>query len=145
MPGVLAAGFVSVGKKGEGTRMILGVGLDIIEVERIRAAFKRHGERFARRILREAEVTYCLSQIDPSPSLAARFAAKEAVSKAFGTGIGAELGWHDIEVERLPTGQPQVRLHGGGARLLMERGGRVVHLSLSHSAGHAAAVAILEN
>jgi len=125
--------------------MILGVGFDIIEVERIRAAWKRHGERFARRILREAEVAYCLAQADPVPSLAARFAAKQAVSKAFGTGIGAELGWQAIEIERLPSGQPQVRLHDDGARLLVERGGRRVHLSLSHSAGHAAAVAILEN
>jgi holo-[acyl-carrier protein] synthase len=125
--------------------MILGIGFDIIEVERIRKAWKCHGERFARRILRDAEMNYCIAQADPGPSLAARFAAKEAVSKAFGTGIGVDLGWQDIEIDRLPSGQPVLRLHDKGARLLVERGGRIIHLSLSHSAGHAAAVAILES
>ena len=125
--------------------MILGLGIDLVELDRIREVWKRYGERFARRILRESEVAHCLAQSDPVPSLAARFAAKEAVSKAFGTGIGAELGWQDIEIERQPSGQPTVRLHDGGARLLESRGGRIVHLSLTHSSGHAAAVAILEN
>jgi holo-[acyl-carrier protein] synthase len=125
--------------------MILGLGIDVVELSRIREVWQRHGERFARRILRESEVAYCLAQSDPVPSLAARFAAKEAVSKAFGTGIGAELGWQDIEVVRQPSGQPAICLHDGGARLLESRGGRVVHLSLTHSAVHAAAVAILEN
>ncbi len=125
--------------------MILGVGIDIIEVDRIRQAWRQHGERFLHRILLQAEADYCSTQSDPGPSLAARFAAKEAVSKAFGTGIGAALGWHDIEVLRQPSGQPQILLHGKGARLLQERGGRLVHLSLSHSAGQAVAMAILES
>jgi holo-[acyl-carrier protein] synthase len=125
--------------------MILGLGIDVVELGRIREVWQRHGERFARRILRESEFAYCLVQSDPVPSLAARFAAKEAVSKAFGTGIGAELGWQDIEVVRQPSGQPIICLHDGGARLLESRGGRIVHLSLTHSAVHAAAVAILEN
>lgn len=125
--------------------MILGLGIDIIEVERIRDIWKRHGERFARRILRESELAYCLSHSDPAPCLAVRFAAKEAVSKAFGTGIGAELNWQDIEVERLASGQPSIRLHDAGARLLEARGAVRVLLSLTHSTGHAAAVAILEN
>lgn len=125
--------------------MILGLGIDVVELDRIREVWQRHGERFARRILRESEAAYCLAQSDPVPSLAARFAAKEAVSKAFGTGIGAELGWQDIEVVRHASGQPAICLHDGGARLLESRGGRIVHLSLTHSAVHAAAVAILEN
>jgi holo-[acyl-carrier protein] synthase len=125
--------------------MILGLGIDIIEVERIREVWKRHGERFARRILRDSELAYCLAHSDPAPCLAVRFAAKEAVSKAFGTGIGAELNWQDIEVERLPSGQPVIRLHDAGARLMESRGATRVHLSLTHSTGHAAAVAILEN
>ena len=70
------------------------------------------GERFARRILCPAEYDYCFSHTDPSTHVAARFAAKEAVSKAFGTGIGTELGWLDIEVIRLESGSTQVRLQG---------------------------------
>lgn len=125
--------------------MILGVGIDLVEVARIRALWEEHGERFLHRFLRPEEARYCLAHRDPAPGIAARFAAKEAVSKAFGTGIGAELGWLDIEVGHLPGGQPIIRLHDNGARLLEKRGGRHVHLSLTHTAGHASAVAILEN
>lgn len=125
--------------------MILGVGIDIVEVERIRLAWREHGERFVHRFLRAEEVAYCLSHADPAPSMAARFAAKEAVSKAFGTGIGGEIGWHDIEVVRDGAGRPAVVLHEKGARLLAERGARTVHLSLTHAQAYASAVAILEN
>src|SRR5688572_28011980 len=125
--------------------MILGTGIDIIEVARIKASHERFGERFLQRILRPAEIAYCLSHKESAPFLAARFAAKEAISKAFGTGIGAHLGWRDMEVDRKPTGEPFVILHDGGLTLLRERGARIVHLSLSHTASHAAAVAVLEN
>ncbi len=125
--------------------MILGVGIDIIEVERIRASHERFGERFLKRILRPDEIGYCFTHAQPAPFLAARFAAKEAISKAFGTGIGSQLGWQDMEVKRMESGQPYVVLHGNGASLLASRGGRIVHLSLSHTAAHAAAVAILES
>jgi holo-[acyl-carrier protein] synthase len=124
--------------------MILGVGIDIIEVARIRASHERFGERFLKRVLRSNESAYCLSHKNPAPFLAARFAAKEAVSKAFGTGIGSQLGWQDIEVKHRESGQPFVVLHGGGQKLLEQRGGRIVHLSLSHTDNYAAAVAILE-
>ena len=124
--------------------MILGTGIDIIEVDRIRRSHERYGERFTGRILRPAEIAYCLSHRDPAPFLAARFAAKEAISKAFGTGIGGQLGWQDMEVGRRDSGEPFVILHGGGHRLLEERGATRVHLSLSHTLNHASAVAILE-
>ena len=124
--------------------MILGLGIDIIEVDRIRAAHQRHGERFANRILHPAEIAYCLSHKDPAPFLAARFAAKEAISKAFGTGIGAQLGWHDLEVRRKDSGEPFVVLHGGGEKLLVARRARAVLISLSHTQTYAAAVAVLE-
>lgn len=124
--------------------MILGTGIDIIEVSRVTAAYERHGERFVNRILRPAEIAYALSHKKPGPFLAARFAAKEAVSKAFGTGIGAQLGWQDIEVCRKETGEPYVVLHDSGARLLEARGAQVVHLSLSHTENYAAAMAVLE-
>jgi holo-[acyl-carrier protein] synthase len=125
--------------------MILGTGIDIIEVSRIAASFEKFGERFLNRILKPAEIAYALSHKNPAPFLAARFAAKEAVSKAFGTGIGKHLGWQDMEVGRKESGEPFVILHGGGLKLLQDRGGRIVHLSLSHTEQYAAAVAILES
>lgn len=125
--------------------MILGVGIDIIEVARIQASFEKFGERFLNRILHPNEIRYCLSHRMPAPFLAARFAAKEAISKAFGTGIGAQLGWRDMEVGRHESGQPFVILHGDGQKLLQDRGGRDVLLSLSHTQAHATAVAILES
>ncbi len=91
------------------------------------------------------EIAYCLSHKSPAPFLAARFAAKEAISKAFGTGIGAQLGWQDMEVGRRESGEPFVILHGNGPKLLEKRGGRIVLISLSHTAQHATAVAILES
>src|SRR5882672_2385057 len=125
--------------------MILGTGIDIIEVARIAASYEKFGERFVNRILKPAEIAYALSHKNPAPFLAARFAAKEAISKAFGTGIGKQLGWQDMEVGRKDSGEPYVILHGGGLLLLQERGGRIVHLSLSHTGHHAVAMAILEN
>src|SRR5436309_3539278 len=124
--------------------MILGTGIDIIEVARIRASYEKFGERFLNRILRPAEIVYCLSHRNPAPFFAARFAAKEAISKAFGTGIGGQLGWQDMEVGRKESGQPFVILHAGGQKLLEQRGGGRFHLSLSHTENYAAAVAILE-
>lgn len=125
--------------------MILGTGIDLIEVSRIQASFERFGERFLRRVLRPAEIDYCLTHKFPAPHLAARFAAKEAVSKAFGTGIGGQLGWQDIEVGRHASGEPFVILHDKGLQLLEQRGGRCVHLSLSHTENYATAMAILES
>jgi len=124
--------------------MILGVGIDIIEVARVQAAYEKFGERFLNRILHPSETTYCLSHKSPAPFLAGRFAAKEAISKAFGTGIGAQLGWRDMELMRRESGEPYVLLHEGGQRLLQARGAKAVHISLSHTEDYAAAVAVLE-
>ena len=124
--------------------MILGTGIDIIEVARVAASYEKFGERFLKRILRPAETAYCLTHKNPAPFLAARFAAKEAVSKAFGTGIGAQLGWQDIEVGRKDSGEPFVILHDDGLKLLAARGAQRFHLSLSHTENYAAAVAIME-
>src|SRR5437879_12784711 len=124
--------------------MILGIGIDIIEVARIQASYERFGERFLKRILHPNEISYCLSHRVPAPFLAARFAAKEAISKAFGTGIGAQLGWQDMEIGRKDSGEPFVILHEAARRLLEARGGGAVLVSLSHTQAHATAVAILE-
>ena len=125
--------------------MILGLGIDIIEVARIQASHEKFGERFLSRILHPNEISYCLSYKAPGPFLAARFAAKEAISKAFGTGIGAQLSWHDMELGRKESGEPFVILHEGGQTLLKARGGVRVLISLSHTQVYAAAVAILES
>jgi holo-[acyl-carrier protein] synthase len=124
--------------------MILGVGIDIIEVSRIRASHEKFGDRFLNRILRPAEIAYSLSHRDPAPFLAARFAAKEAISKAFGTGIGAQLGWQDMEVGRKESGEPFVILHDGGQALFERCRGTRFHLSLSHTQNYATAMAVLE-
>src|ERR1041385_8066346 len=113
--------------------MILGTGIDLIEVARIAASHEKFGDRFLQRILRPAEIAYCVSHKKPAPFFAARFAAKEAVSKAFGTGIGSQLGWQDIEVGRKESGEPFVILHDDGLKLLATRGAQRFHLSLSHT------------
>ena len=125
--------------------MILGTGIDIIEVARIAASHEKFGERFLNRILLPAEIAYCLSHRRPAPFLAARFAAKEAVSKAFGTGIGKPLGWQDIEIRRHESGEPFVVLHGKGEELFAARGAKKIHISLTHTENYAAATAILES
>ena len=124
--------------------MILGTGIDIIEVARIASSYEKFGARFVNRVLVADEIAYCLSHKNPAPFLAVRFAAKEAVSKAFGTGIGAQLGWQDMEIRRQESGEPFVVLHGKGVELLAARGAQRVHVSLSHTEHYAAATAILE-
>ena len=124
--------------------MILGTGIDLIEVVRIASAFEKFGDRFVNRILLPEEMAYCLQHRQPGPFLAARFAAKEAISKAFGTGIGAALGWQDMEIRRKESGEPFVVLHGKGQELFAARGAKKIHLSLTHTENYAAATAILE-
>src|SRR5580698_6130428 len=109
--------------------MILGTGIDIIEVARIASSYEKFGERFLNRILLPDEIAYCLTHRRPAPFLAARFAAKEAISKAFGTGIGAQLGWHHMEIRRKESGEPFVVLHGQGRELLEARAAKKVHIS----------------
>jgi holo-[acyl-carrier protein] synthase len=124
--------------------MILGIGIDIIEVTRIQASHERFGKRFLNRVLLANEIAYCLSYKNPAPFLAARFAAKEAISKAFGTGIGAALGWRDMEIRRKESGEPFVILHGKGEKLFAARGAKQLLVSLSHTKDYAAATAVLE-
>ncbi len=124
--------------------MILGVGVDIIEVSRIQSSFEKFGDRFLNRILLPEEVRYCLSHRLPGPHLAARFAAKEAISNAFGTGIGAALGWRDMEILRKESGEPYVVLHGLGQKLFESRKAGRLLISLSHTQSHAVSIAVLE-
>lgn len=123
--------------------MLIGLGADIIEIARIRSVLLRHGDRFIERILTDEERTYCGSMAHPHKHIAARFAAKEAVSKSFSTGIGAELGWKSISVYHGPRHEPLVRLDEKGRALLAAVGATQVLLTLSHTENYALAVAAL--
>jgi holo-[acyl-carrier protein] synthase len=122
---------------------ILGTGVDIVETARIRDSISRFGDRFLHRCFLPDEVAYCQQMKFPERHFAARFAAKEAISKAFGTGISGELGWRDMEVCRQPSGEPFVKLHGQGAELARTRGMTGLFISLSHCEEYAVAQAIL--
>lgn len=122
---------------------VLGVGVDLVEVERIRKSRENHGDHFLEKVFTEEEREYCLGMSDPDPHLAARFAAKEAVSKAFGTGIGAEIGWRSVSVARDPNGAPLVKLDDQATAKLNSLGGSKVLISLSHLTNQAAAFAVV--
>lgn len=122
---------------------VLGIGIDIVETERIDQSLEKFGERFLKRVFHPDEIAYAKSMKFPALHLAARFAAKEAISKAFGTGIGKQLGWTDMEIRRKESGEPYAVLHGKGAELAARRGVSQVMVSLSHCKAYSAASAIL--
>ena len=123
--------------------LIVGIGTDIIEIDRVRAVWERHGERFLRRVFTKGEQEYCLKKKRNSiESLAGRFAAKEAVMKALGHGQGQGILWKEIEVLRADTGKPSIRLTGGAAEIAERQGVSVMHISISHCKEYATAYAI---
>jgi holo-[acyl-carrier protein] synthase len=124
--------------------VILGIGIDLVSVERIRLLRERRGPRGLERLFTPRELAHCLLHTGPDPSLAARVAAKEAYYKAVGTGVGAHGGWRDVEVARRDNGRPLLILHGAAARHARERGVRRVHLALTHTSDVAAATVTLE-
>ena len=123
--------------------VLLGLGCDVIEVARVRGVAERQGERFLARVYTEEERAYCLGRANPYNHLAARFAAKEAVSKCFTTGIGAELAWKSVSVYHGARHEPLVRLDERGEALRRRLGATHVLLSLSHTDTVAMAVAAL--
>src|SRR5436853_5087055 len=123
---------------------ILGIGVDLVENARIEHSLDRFGQRFLQRVFTAGEIEYSQSMKYPARHLAARFAAKEAVSKAFGTGIGKTMGWKDIDVRRKSSGEPYVVLEGGAKKLAAERKVSKVSISLSHTEHHAMAVIVVE-
>jgi holo-[acyl-carrier protein] synthase len=125
--------------------MIVGTGIDIAEVPRIREAIERHGERFLKRIFTEGEIQYCESKANRVERYAARFAAKEAGMKAIGTGWNHGVRWRDIEVARKPGGRPTLLLHGKAAEFAAKLGATNIALSLTHTAEEAMAQVILES
>lgn len=123
--------------------ILIGLGADVIEVERVRGVLERQGERFLNRVFTDEERAYCSAMKFPHKHYAARFAAKEAVSKCFSTGIGAELGWRSVSIYHGDRHQPLVRLDEQGAALLRHVGATHVHITLSHTDTVAMAVAAL--
>lgn len=125
------------------TPFLKGIGVDIVEISRIETAIARQGKAFIERVFLPSEQAYCDPHRQPSRSYAARFAAKEAVAKAFGTGIGASVSWLDIEVCRTEAGAPFIVLHGTAAETATTRGVTQILLSLSHSEHYAVANVVL--
>lgn len=122
---------------------LLGIGIDVVEVARIEQSITEFGQKFLDRIFTTAEQDYCQRQKRCQIHYAARFAAKEAVSKAFGTGIGKDIGWLDLEVVRRPSGEPEIVLGGRAKAFAEERRVSAIKVSLTHAEHYAAANAVV--
>jgi holo-[acyl-carrier protein] synthase len=125
--------------------MIVGTGIDLAEVPRIRQSIERFGDRFLERVFTAGEISYCDSKANRMERYAARFAAKEAAMKALGTGWSQGVRWRDCEVTRLPGGRPTISFHGKAAAFAAKLGVKNAALSLSHTAEQAIAQVILES
>jgi holo-[acyl-carrier protein] synthase len=125
--------------------VIVGTGVDLAEVDRIRNAIERHGRRFIERIYTPAEIAYVERKANRYERYAARFAAKEAGMKAIGTGWKRGVRWRDFEVKNLPSGRPTLEFHGVAAGFADSLGVRNVALSITHTAAQAMAIVILES
>jgi holo-[acyl-carrier protein] synthase len=121
--------------------MIRGIGVDIVDIERIRALVDGEGDRFLLKVFTTAEITYCNSKARRHQHFAARFAAKEAVSKALATGWAGDFRWKDVEVTNDPSGLPRIALHG---QLREHVGPARIQISLSHADNHVVAMAVIE-
>lgn len=121
--------------------MIRGIGVDIVDIDRIRRLVEAEGERFLTKVFTETEIQYCNGKARRHQHFAARFAAKEAVSKALATGWAGDFRWKDVEVTNDPTGQPRVSLHG---QLREHIGSAHIRISLSHADNHVVAMAVIE-
>ena len=126
--------------------MILGTGIDMVEIERVARSVERYGNRFLERVYTAAEIAYCQrKRRNAAESFAARFAAKEAAAKALGTGIGFGVTWREMEVGREPAGRPLLLLHGRAAEIAAALGVRNRSLSITHTATQSMALVILED
>jgi holo-[acyl-carrier protein] synthase len=124
--------------------MIAGIGVDVVDIARVQALLDRHGERFLRRVYTEEEAAYAMGGANKAERLAGRFAVKEAVMKALGTGKSQGILWRDVETVRGRLGKPEVRLHGHAVKWLKVRGWGAVHASITHEGGKAVAFVIIE-
>ena len=125
--------------------MVIGLGTDLTEIERVERSIARFGDRFLERVFTARERAYCMRKKTSGESFAARFAAKEAGAKALGTGIGRGVVWHDFEVRREPGQRPTLHLSGRAAELARGLGVVQVSLSLTHTRGLAMAVVVMES
>ena len=125
--------------------MIVGTGIDLVEIGRIERAIARYGAHFLERVYTRAEQEYCLRKRNSAESFAARFAAKEAAAKALGTGIGYGVTWREIEVAREPGGRPNIRFHGRAAQIAAHLGVARTSLSISHTDALALASVVAED
>jgi len=125
--------------------VIIGSGVDLCEVDRMREAIERHGDRFKNRVFTDREIAYAESKANRFERYAARFAAKEAGMKALGTGWRGGLGWRDLEVTNLHSGRPTLAFHGKAGEIAEKLGVRNVALSITHTAEQAMAMVILED
>jgi holo-[acyl-carrier protein] synthase len=123
---------------------VIGIGIDLVECTRIQHSLDRFGEKFLRRVFTEGEIEYSMSMKFPARHLAARFAAKEAVSKAFGTGIGKAMGWRNIDIRKKKSGEPFLVFSGPAQELAAKRGVASALITLSHTNHHAMACVVLE-
>jgi holo-[acyl-carrier protein] synthase len=123
---------------------VIGIGVDLVECARIQHSLDRFGERFLHRVFTDGEIEYSLSMKFPARHLAARFAGKEAVSKAFGTGIGKAMGWRNIDIQKKPSGEPFLVFSGPAQELARQRGITSALISLSHTDRHAIACVVLD-
>jgi len=124
--------------------MITGIGIDVVQNERIRDSIHRFGDRFLNRIYTEGEIEYCKKCAQPEIHYAARFAAKEAAFKALGTGWAAGVKWKDVEIVRMPSGKPELHLHGEASTFAASGGAKRFYVSLTHDQLVSCAVVILE-
>ena len=124
--------------------MIVGVGIDLEEVERVRKSIERHGERFLQRVYTSGERAYAEAAANRYERYTARFAAKEAAMKALGTGWDHGVGWSDVEIVNDEAGRPHLELHGRAKEAAEAQGATRFHVSLSHTRGMAVAQVILE-
>jgi holo-[acyl-carrier protein] synthase len=124
--------------------MIFGIGIDLVEVARVEDSFRKFPDRFERKMFTEIEREYCNRMPAPALHFAARFAAKEAFLKAIGTGKSHGIGWRDVGVRNLKSGQPVLELEGRARQLAAEYGVSISHISLTHTRTHAAAVVVIE-
>ena len=133
------------GPHGNVVCMLVGTGVDLIEIERIAQSIERYGDRFLRRIFTDHEIAYCSRKRSSAESFAARFAAKEAGAKALGTGISKGVTWNEFQVEREPGGRPTLQLRGRAALLASQLGVKTISLSLTHTATLAMASVMMED
>src|SRR5262252_4725795 len=123
---------------------VIGIGVDLVECARIERSLDRFGDKFLRRVFTEGEIEYSMSMKFPARHLAARFAGKEAVSKAFGTGIGKAMGWRNIDIRKKSSGEPFLVFSGPAKAFAAERGVTSALITLSHTGNYAVECVVLE-